>query len=351
MSPDAAAELAKATAEIYADATVTVLNTVARRLAAGIDRPGWAEAKTVELAALRDAARRVVDQLNTLAPEAVEAALREALSRGARAAVDDLQGAGMTADLVRTAVPAVDALARETVGQVRSTHPRILRVAEDIYRTVVAEATAQVSAGAATRRQAAQRALDRFAMQGVTGFVDAAGRGWDLASYAEMSVRTASGRAAVDGYVGQLVAHDVTLGFISSSPAPCSLCDPWEGRIVTVAGADPRYPTLDEARSSGLFHANCTHAVEGYIPGVSDTGRDDRPPKNVREQRDADRAEQRRLERGVRQWKQREAVALDEDARRQARSKVREWQARARRHAEATSAKRLPYRESITRAR
>lgn len=351
ISPELGAELAKAVSEIYADASATMLHKVARRLERGVDTPGWAEAKLVELHRLREEARALVAELDRLGPEAARQAVEQAAEKGARAAVADLSRAKVTADLVRTSPATVEALARETAGVVRAAHPRILRVAEDVYRSTVAEATGGVSTGAMTRREAAQRALDRFAMRGITGFVDKAGRGWELASYAEMATRTASGHAAIAGYTDQLREHGVDLVYVSTSPYPCSLCDSWEGRVLSREGGNPEYPSMADATSAGLHHPNCTHAVEGYIPGHTDTGRSDRESKERREEGYENKQEQRNIERNIRRWKAREAVALDDDMRQVARKKVREWQAAARDNAEKFGGKRLPYREQVTRAR
>jgi len=62
------------------------------------------------------------------------------------------------------------------------------------------------------------------------------------------------------------------------------------------------------------------------------------------------RQQQRSLERGVRQWKTRGAVALDDKAAAQAQAKVREWQGRLREHVAANDLKRLSYREQIGKA-
>jgi len=65
------------------------------------------------------------------------------------------------------------------------------------------------------------------------------------------------------------------------------------------------------------------------------------------------RQKQRYIERQIRKWKRREAVALDEDARQAARRKVQAWQAEQRRHLAMAGRefKRDYARESITRAR
>ena len=64
----------------------------------------------------------------------------------------------------------------------------------------------------------------------------------------------------------------------------------------------------------------------------------------------AARQQQRYLERGVREWKRREAASLDDLAAGKARAHVREWQGRLREHVAANDLKRLYYREQIGKA-
>ena len=65
---------------------------------------------------------------------------------------------------------------------------------------------------------------------------------------------------------------------------------------------------------------------------------------------DAARQEQRRLERGIREWKRVEAAALDDLARARARAKVRDWQGRLTTHVDDNDLKRQRHREQIRSA-
>ncbi|MFF4104300.1 phage minor capsid protein [Streptomyces sp. NPDC001903] len=70
------------------------------------------------------------------------------------------------------------------------------------FRAVVSEVTATTALGTGTRRQATQDVMRRWADEGITSFRDKAGRRWQLTSYAEMAVRTATGRAATEARHG-----------------------------------------------------------------------------------------------------------------------------------------------------
>lgn len=353
VDPDTLARIAKTVADIYSDATARILRQVARRFARGIEYPGWAEAKLLEIASLRDDAARIVAQLGQDGPPAVRRAIEEAFTAGIDAGAREVRLAPTLRPAANTA--AVEALAQETVLRVTSTHGGILRAVDDIFRQVIAEVAAPgVVTGVDTRRAAAQRALWRFADRGVSGFVDRAGRNWSLESYVEMAVRTSSGRAMIDGRAGAYVEAGRPFVIVSDSPSECKLCRPWEGRglsltgegVGSTVGGIPIVGTLDEARNAGFQHPNCRHDVRPIIPGLTEPFTHTADPQG-----DEDRQRQRALERQVRGWKMREAAALDDDARAYARRKVRERQAALREHVEARGLKRQRHREQVGRAR
>jgi hypothetical protein len=340
--PGLALRLAKAAADLYGQATDRMLAIVARRLASGIDEPGWAEVKLAEMASLRDEARAVIERIDVLGPRAARTAIRDGYAAGALDAV--LDGGEITGRFNRANTRAVDALVNETVTTLRSTHGQILRSTLDSYRGIISEVAAPgVVTGTQTRRQATQAALDRFAVRGITGFVDGAGRNWQIESYAEMATRTASGRAQIAGTLDRFVADGRDLVIVSDHTQECKLCRPWEGKVLSITGRTPDYPTVREAQSAGLQHPNCRHSLGAFIPGLT------RPLRGTADlDGDRLRQEQRRLERGVRVWKRREAVAIGNDARAGARAHAREWQRRLREHITANDLKRLPYREQVT---
>ncbi len=350
--PDITLRAAKTVADIYGEATADLLAAVARRLSQGIDEPGWAEAKLLELVQLRDEAAAIVDRIAVLGPEAMESAIADAATTAIERGVVE---ARLTP---ATNKAAVEALARATVSESATAAadtlgrlgPQILRSVDDVYRSVIAETTGGVVTGSATTRQAAQRALDRFADRGITGFRDAAGRNWELRSYVEMATRTASGRAMVEGRLGVYAESGRNLVIVSDAPQECDKCRPWEGKVLSIDGSGVGEKLEDgvmvagsvkEATSDGLFHANCRHDLRPYLVGVT-------KPYTHTEDPDGDKArqEQRRLERGVRQWKQREMVALDDDARRRAAAHRARWQSRLKDHVAEHDLKRQRHRES-----
>jgi hypothetical protein len=334
--------------QTYADAETRMLETVAKRLARGIEYEGWAELKLAEVQALN---REIKAQVKSLGGnfENLGKAVEGAYQSGSAQAIGELgttQIANIAADVTALDRYRIRTLIGAATDSLRATHLRILRTAQDAYRTIVTEAAAQVVTGTASKWPAVQAGLNRFADQGITGFVDSAGKRWSLQSYTEMAVRTATTQASVEGHVNRLSANGFDLVRISDHAEECPLCRPFEGQVFSSEGKTPGYPTLESARAAGLFHPNCGHSVGIYIEGVSKPRQTEANPQLYEE-----RQQQRSNERQIRKWKNRQAVAGDPESKAQAAAKVKEWQARQREFINATGRRRESSREQLRAGR
>ncbi|MGW3847177.1 phage minor capsid protein [Streptomyces fagopyri] len=351
VSPWMAEDLSAGVRDLYAGAEERLLSMLARHLADGIDAPGWLTAKLADVQALRRGAQGVVDELGKATSLEVHEAVAEAYNVGARAGLIELGTLDdATATRLASQTPGtrrVDRLAIEATHMVTDTHRGILRGVEDVYRRVLADAAVTPLVGVETRRQATQQAVQRFTDRGIVSFVDRAGRNWSMPTYAEMAMRTALGRAAVEAHADQLNAAGVDLVIVSEASHECPKCRPWEGKILALTGQDGRHTvevehaieddnmvsvevegTLDEARRAGLQHPNCRHTTSAYLPGVT------RPPKKAAKDPDGYEATQRQreIERHIRKYKLRAASAVDPAAKRAAEARVRGWQGKMREH-------------------
>lgn len=91
------------------------------------------------------------------------------------------------------------------------------------------------------------------------------------------------------------------------------------------------------------WSGNCGHSLGAYIPGLTE-----KPTQAEMGKGDFEEAqEQRRLEREIRRWKQRQAVAITDEEKKKAASKVREKQAKLREFLDDTGRKRQRDRESV----
>jgi hypothetical protein len=369
-----AADLAQALTEMYASAQQEIAQNIGDRLKAGIDKPGWDHAKLAALGELRGGIQAVLHRLATDTTGQVQQTITLAFARGAQAGVDELAKiAGWSdkqrAEFQRSAVnvDAVHTLAFALRSTLLGTHLRILRWSLDAYREVVAKAAATGPGliGTRTRRQVAQKAWSELLRQGITGFVDKAGRRWQLASYVEMATRTVITHAVVQAHSDQLDALGVDLRIVSNAPQECFKCRPWEGKILTahnqryilmrtksVVTDEPMVVriagSVDQAIAAGLLHPNCRHTINAYLPGAT------KVPTNTADP-DGDKARQqlRALEREVRAAKMQAAAAIDPAAAAAARAKVRAVQAQIRQHIDTapTQLFRQSHREQIGTAR
>ncbi|MFD6421560.1 phage minor capsid protein [Streptomyces sp. NPDC060198] len=369
VSPNMSEDLAAAVSVLYEEAELALIDRITRALAEGIDSPLWAELKLASLGNLRSAVEEIIAILQVDAASAMHEALAEAYDRGQQAAIVELgavaTGPALAAAAALPSAPAVDRLAAALVRETGPVHLRILRVAVDVYRSVIAEASAAPLLGAVTRREAAARALGKFADRGITGFVDRAGRAWNMTSYVEMATRSAVGRAAVEAHVDRLAAAGIELVVVSDAPEECPRCEPWEGKILTRQGAagartiEMEHATedgqtvhvdvagsLDEARADGLLHPNCRHNIAIYLPGLT-RRREPTPSRASYEETQ----HQRYLERQVRAWKRKAAGAMDDDRKQAANTKVRAYQGRIRALVAETGLPRKRHREQLSTAR
>lgn len=151
------------------------------------------------------------------------------------------------------------------------------RVDRDIYRQRGLEAVALGEAKGQGARKTAQELFTQLARDGVTAFVDKAGRKWSLHTYCSMVSRTTSRQAEVLAVLTAEEEHD--LYQISSHGTTCKICAPLEGRVYSKSGKDPDFPPLasafgkvdpngpEDLSNTWLnIHPNCIHVLLPWTP-------------------------------------------------------------------------------------
>jgi len=88
-------------------------------------------------------------------------------------------------------------------------------------------------------------------------FVDSAGRKWTNAHYLSTLARTTTARIARDSYFDTLIEHGDDLAMIIPSGDSCPICRAWANLIISISGANQKYPSYADARAGGMFHPNC----------------------------------------------------------------------------------------------
>ncbi|MFE3197173.1 phage minor capsid protein [Embleya sp. NPDC059237] len=367
VSPAIAEELAAVLGDLYRAAEYSLIQVIRGMLARNEGLPTWAEDRLAALRDLSGALAEVVDALAVDADGTVRQALSTAYERGQAAAIAEMGAVPVAqAAAAATVLPTasvVDRLAAAVLDTTTAVHSSILRQTTDVYREVIARSAAAPVLGVETRRAATQQALNQFVDRGVARFTDSAGRSWGMAEYAEMALRSATGRAGIEAHSDRLAAAGQQVVMVSEQPLHCKRCDPWAGKVlwrtsgaagtvmlqhatdggwvsVTVAGS------LPDARSRGLLHPNCRCSISVYLPGVST------PPRPIPHPDGAtyeDTQRQRAIERQIRKWKKRREAALDEPTRKAAAARIRAHQAAMREHVERTGLRRKSEREQPMR--
>lgn len=377
ISPKQEEALAIEIRRIYEDAEFKLLAIIAKKFVDGEDVPEWANAKLALLSELLRDARRITGELDKRIPKEIEKIINLAYLSGNESALGDLKSALQTIQDDELDIPesiqmalfpsdpdvkfnidatmatftgintsAVEALAGATTGALLSNHVPIVRAVEDIFREIVTSVAGSTLIGTETRREASQRILDKFANNGVKIFRDKAGRNWDLASYSEMATRASIGQASLTGHINKMEDMGFDEVQISDHAEECKLCRPWEGKVLSVSGTNPKRKSLSEARSAGLFHPNCGHRANTYFEGLTTPLKKTADPKG-----DAERQKQRYIERQIRQWKKRQVVAITPEAMQKANAKVSEWQTVMKEFIGDTGRRRKGEREQIKKGR
>lgn len=173
---------------------------------------------------------------------------------------------------------AVETLQDSILGRLDTARRTVGRQVADIYareqrRTAVmsilgAEGSPRAAAASLQTRLLADRTIREMARQGGVGFIDRAGKRWQLDTYAEMATRTVVREAAVEGAKARMAAHGIALARVSVHPEPCKICAPWQGRLVSLDGTTTDYEAeavtdLGSLPNGGPpMHPRCKHSLQ-----------------------------------------------------------------------------------------
>lgn len=151
------------------------------------------------------------------------------------------------------------------------------RLDNDVFRRVGLEQVAVMKAKGEGAIKRAREFVETLKREGLTCFIDKAGRKWSLETYCTMVARTTSRQADILAVLTADPEQD--LYQISSHNTTCALCAPYEGRVYSRSGTDPVFPPLaaafgkiDPNGPDGLLnsyfniHPNCLHTLLAWTP-------------------------------------------------------------------------------------
>lgn len=231
-----------------------------------------------------------------------------------------------------------------------------LRRMDDIYRQTIYRAEMNMAAGAKTLDQAIDMATKEFLNAGIDCIEYKNGRRVNIASYAEMALRTASHRATLLGEGKKREEWGIHTVVVSAHANTCPLCAPWQGKVLiddvycsgTVEEAEKLgYPLLSTAMKAGLLHPNCRHTISTFFPGISKVPTVPDAEKAI----DTYNAEQkqRELERKIRKCKRKAEGSCDPENVNYANDKVGQYQKELRVHLDRNPELRRDYSREKTR--
>ena len=312
---------------LYSHAEEAMLSKVAKRVAKGITEEGWNEFKAADTSELRKEISALLHSPTKTAKTKMGKSILKAYKEGVNG-VEKEAGKPLTAMSDLNVPLSIQNLLLSNYQLIDDSNSKILRKIDDAYREMAMEASAMTLAGVETRMQASQRMMDKLAAKGITTFTDKAGRQWDMASYTEMAVRTATAHAALQGRIDTQESLGNDLMIVSSIGATCPICARWQGVVLSISGKTPGYYTVDQAKAAGLFHPNCKHTMTMWDVDLDGEGQrelnSDAAVENVVKTYDLTQ-QQRANERMIRHWKRRAAGAITPAAKAKYNDKATQW--------------------------
>lgn len=204
------------------------------------------------------------------------------------------------------------------------------RVDPDVYRRIGLEQVALQQATGRGTYKVLPEFVQALRREGITAFVDKAGRNWSLHTYCAMVSRTTSRQAEVLAVLTADPEQD--LYRISSHGTTCAICAPFEGRVYSKSGTNPDYPPLaaafgkqDPAGPDTLantwlnLHPGCLHSIYAF----SEVGRTE---EEIQKIKDFSNPKKNPFTRDPRTEKQIKAYRAKEAARRRWLESYRAWE-------------------------
>ena len=186
--------------------------------------------------------------------------------------------------LYRAGIDMVDEVAGETIGTFGALHTETVQLlaenlvtntedvlqmvgrrVADTFRQAGLSALQETTALGGTRVDATRRMVAALVDDGIYAVQYRDGSVHALGDYGEMVARTVSRECQNVAVENRMAELGEDLVKISTHGGACPLCTPWEGKILSLSGQTPGYPTLDEAKAAGLFHPRCVHVQMPYI--------------------------------------------------------------------------------------
>lgn len=258
-----------------------------------------------------------------------ERLILEALTNG-RGISDEIQK-GLDGAFFSLNKKKMNALINASMNDLEKAEHAMLRKTNDEYRKIIYKSQAMANSGAFTLNQCVDKASKDFLRNGIACIQYKDGRMVNIASYAEMAIRTANKRAVLVSEGDVRNAYGIHTVKISSYNQCSKVCLPWQGKIyvddVYSGGTkeeaqEKKLKTISEAMEGGLFHPNCRHRASTYFWDIEQELENYDDEGNEIDPKDQ---EHRRNHLKIQQYKRMETGFLDEKNRQEAKENKEFW--------------------------
>lgn len=306
----------------------------AEEQALGFSWEQWQKAKLRAIGAYRVANRLILNDFKPDIQNAIDQVLKESYTQDYSDSIKladdiDLMFSGMDrsgvlgqippdeSNFFRINDPKLNTMIQEMQRDFSNTDGLVLRKMDDVYRQTITKSALELTSGSTSIQSAIDHATEDFLAKGIDCINYKNGSRVNIASYAEMYLRTASRKAGLlaDGKFRDERGIYTVLSSIHVNC--CEHCLTWQGKVMiddeftSLRPAQAQeisratgYQLLSTAMKDLFLHPNCRHTLSTYYPGKSTL------PKALT-QAQADQAlenynleqQQRKLESELRKWK------------------------------------------------
>lgn len=182
---------------------------------------------------------------------------------------------GLSAGFFQANQKRLDALMNAVEHDMKTAQTAVLRYTNDQYRKIIFQSQVAASSGALTYDKAVDMATSDFLKKGINCITYSNGAVYNIASYADMAVRTASKRAYLMGEGQKRQEWGISTVILNKRFNACPLCMPFEGKVLIDdvwsggTSKDGPYPLMSSAMAAGLYHPNCKDKHSTYFEGIS----------------------------------------------------------------------------------
>lgn len=326
-------------ADIFANLELQLIASLKRNLQRhkkwedeeGFKWPAWQAEKIRNLKSFRKHNETVMqhytDQIDQSTADILQEQYNEGMNQVAEETESDIFVDAANEHFFEINERRVNSLIDEVNHQTHDVSSAALRLMDDVYRKTVHRAQLAHSTGALTYEQAVDEATKDFLSAGINCIEYKNGNRVNIASYADMVIRTTAQRSYFSGEAELRKQLGIDTVYVTQNATCSETCLPWQGKVYIddvwgefdgerssnqgLSRDGNWYLLLSVAIKAGLFHPNCRHNMVTYQHGITVLPNMFDPDEAVK--RSKLEARQRELERRVRKYKRLAAGSLDPD--------------------------------------